>query len=1226
MANSKDLMGLSENELIGLGAQYGLTFRTGMKKSHMVQQLSQSAASGWMETNSQLMHESPDEDYSHMIGFGGDSSMLSDAAHVAQLLSGAGYTETFHNAMGSGSTYEVDALSALTQGLGADVNDVWMHMPQANANAHAQPFHRLKEHLRDLSTGSQDIMPHMAGHYSGDILGEYSTNLGGLTASYEHFAHMYVDRSRYDNAAQYQHDISKVAQRLAIGAGPRFNEVAAASAMGAPTSYLAALPQIGDSSIVNGIAFAREPLNAAGLPMGATGSAVGGRDYYSLTASLSGMPEGHATSKALFSQLTDAARSLGHVYTGGSNVGMNPYGVETDERSMILDSATRYVDIESARSGYANLDDPTYSAAAIRAVIGNSYDQMESGVSQSFDPASAARTMHSTPSTGTDFSASIGQPSSWNSARDRREAIAIANLDASVASAVEEDAGTGGVQYHQAFEQGSKEWHDFRNKYDITGSTVGSYLGNNRYTSPVKEMSDKIGLGSPRTMNADMARGHRLEPVARGRVAGEIGQSISEVGAITNDTYPGMMYSPDGLIGSDAIWEHKAPRKFFDLEEHPDYMDQMQLGMMLSGRSRALFSQTVGSETRSEWIDQDPSWYARNRNKINSSMARMDAGRRFMEENSDLEADQIKAGARSAMSGDGIWGFRNNSSGSDYYTGGRRGMSRYSSDAGTDADPFLAGSGSTSGTPSSSMALAVKEGILSAQEENRQKSGSLSSDSGGGMSLPGPGATDEERSAAMNEMLRQAGYGGGSGGSGGGGGGRNGGFFGDADPSKMWDNIRAGITGGSLRSAQNGFMNALQEGGPIGQSAALAIGAFGVGGDLLSSMSDYRGVAEDYGSLNAIHYDSMSQGMEMLGLNEAQARSVNATTHSVYNTMQNGDPTGATRLVVASRGLVTLADINNTQGDPVALNRIFTERARERGWSQARIAGAAQMMGLDGFARGATRGETTRNAAEGLVDTREREDVSDFNYDSERGQAVRAAASPTYFAPRYTAEASNVIMAPITGTMASAYNGFEPVASGAATGANSSLSETMEWIGGKESGNREYNADGSRVTSPTGARGRYQVLPSTARDPGYGIKPSNGTPEDDARLARDVYSKLLELNDGDSRKAHAAYANGQGSVERAEKSANLSGGSWEQYLPKQAQNRVKAWDEHVAESQIGAGGFTRNGVSYGQTPTTINVEIKANVNNQTANATATVAGGQTVTQQINMNQGAAMRR
>ncbi len=51
MANNiKDLMRMSEAELIGLGAQYGLSFNPGMRKRDMAQQLESSAASGWMET------------------------------------------------------------------------------------------------------------------------------------------------------------------------------------------------------------------------------------------------------------------------------------------------------------------------------------------------------------------------------------------------------------------------------------------------------------------------------------------------------------------------------------------------------------------------------------------------------------------------------------------------------------------------------------------------------------------------------------------------------------------------------------------------------------------------------------------------------------------------------------------------------------------------------------------------------------------------------------------------------------------------------------------------------------------------------------------------------------------------------------------------------------------------------------------------------------------------
>lgn len=120
-----------------------------------------------------------------------------------------------------------------------------------------------------------------------------------------------------------------------------------------------------------------------------------------------------------------------------------------------------------------------------------------------------------------------------------------------------------------------------------------------------------------------------------------------------------------------------------------------------------------------------------------------------------------------------------------------------------------------------------------------------------------------------------------------------------------------------------------------------------------------------------------------------------------------------------------------------------------------------------------------------------------------------------------------------------------------------------------ESGNREFNADGTRVTSPKGARGVMQVMPKTANDPGYGIAKSNGTPADDARLGREYLAKMLEVY-GNPAQAWAAYNAGPGAVDAAIKKG---GSNWLQQLPKETQQYVTK--NMVALNQQQAGGGPR---------------------------------------------------
>lgn len=79
-----------------------------------------------------------------------------------------------------------------------------------------------------------------------------------------------------------------------------------------------------------------------------------------------------------------------------------------------------------------------------------------------------------------------------------------------------------------------------------------------------------------------------------------------------------------------------------------------------------------------------------------------------------------------------------------------------------------------------------------------------------------------------------------------------------------------------------------------------------------------------------------------------------------------------------------------------------------------------------------------------------------------------------------------------------------------------------------ESGNRDY-VGGQPVTSPAGAKYAMQVMPETARQPGYGVRPAqNDTPEEYNRVGREYLAAMLKLHGGDPAKAWAAYNGGPG--------------------------------------------------------------------------------------------------
>jgi soluble lytic murein transglycosylase len=71
------------------------------------------------------------------------------------------------------------------------------------------------------------------------------------------------------------------------------------------------------------------------------------------------------------------------------------------------------------------------------------------------------------------------------------------------------------------------------------------------------------------------------------------------------------------------------------------------------------------------------------------------------------------------------------------------------------------------------------------------------------------------------------------------------------------------------------------------------------------------------------------------------------------------------------------------------------------------------------------------------------------------------------------------------------------------------------------------------AVSPKGARGLMQVMPATARDPGFGIRPSNGSQADDVRVGREYRRAMQDRYGGDTAKMWAAYNAGPGRVDAA---------------------------------------------------------------------------------------------
>lgn len=127
-----------------------------------------------------------------------------------------------------------------------------------------------------------------------------------------------------------------------------------------------------------------------------------------------------------------------------------------------------------------------------------------------------------------------------------------------------------------------------------------------------------------------------------------------------------------------------------------------------------------------------------------------------------------------------------------------------------------------------------------------------------------------------------------------------------------------------------------------------------------------------------------------------------------------------------------------------------------------------------------------------------------------------------------------------------------------------------------ESGGRgDFNPDGTLLLGPVTANGERamgsaQVMPSTAKDPGYGIRAADltGTPQQQAaelrRVGDEKMAVLFKMFNGDVAKAFAAYNWGEGNVEKAIKQAQGAAGkgervpsdAWIAYAPKETRDYV----------------------------------------------------------------------
>lgn len=115
----------------------------------------------------------------------------------------------------------------------------------------------------------------------------------------------------------------------------------------------------------------------------------------------------------------------------------------------------------------------------------------------------------------------------------------------------------------------------------------------------------------------------------------------------------------------------------------------------------------------------------------------------------------------------------------------------------------------------------------------------------------------------------------------------------------------------------------------------------------------------------------------------------------------------------------------------------------------------------------------------------------------------------------------------------------------------------MKAIAMQESSNRHTDENGQLITSPVGAVGKYQIMPSTAAQPGFGLKPldlATATEAQHEEFSRNYLNKLNERFGNQPDLTLAAYNYGVGNVEKL---LQQYGVKWKEHLPTETSNYLK---------------------------------------------------------------------
>jgi soluble lytic murein transglycosylase-like protein len=127
-------------------------------------------------------------------------------------------------------------------------------------------------------------------------------------------------------------------------------------------------------------------------------------------------------------------------------------------------------------------------------------------------------------------------------------------------------------------------------------------------------------------------------------------------------------------------------------------------------------------------------------------------------------------------------------------------------------------------------------------------------------------------------------------------------------------------------------------------------------------------------------------------------------------------------------------------------------------------------------------------------------------------------------------------------------------------------SKLLKHILHKESRGQRYDKEGNLLTSSKGAMGEMQVMPATARDPGFGIAPARSNDPEELRRVGEEYAKVLLNKYRDPKLAAIAYNWGPGNTDKW-----LSAGADISRLPQETRGYIQGMAQGGIAGLAGGG-------------------------------------------------------